>query len=345
MKLRRALVALATTAAVAPAALTMATVAYADDGSPSAAPTTSAGAAASDAPVDAASGAPTDASSAAATAGDTASATASVSASGGAPAAAGSASAVPSAAPTPTAEPTDLGFCEEQNPRYKATLRIALSGLPGKIAKGSGWHPFKMTVTNPSKDAIKDITLAAGVGPQNGDNPFTLKQVALQAYDPDARQWFNVTDDGTHSLGSLGPGDLPGRTAVDLSFRLNVTPKAPVGKALTIGLGVYPDTKNNCVATGFAAYKIDIVKPGTRTTGSNPVPQTGGEAPLPSKAPAKSGTSHVVPVSDTNAAGSLAHTGTSSALPLIAGIGGAAVVVGAGAVFAVRRRKSGGAAA
>ncbi|GGW25060.1 hypothetical protein GCM10010339_94660 [Streptomyces alanosinicus] len=252
---------------------------------------------------------------------------------------------MPSATPTPTAAPTDLGFCEEQNPNYKATLRIALSGLPGKIVRGSGWHPFKMTVTNPSKGAIKDITLAAGVGPVNGDNPFTLKQVALQAYDPDAKQWFDVTDDGTHSLGSLGPGDLPGKTAVGLSFRLNVTTKAPVGKALTIGLGVYPDTKNDCVATGFAAYKIDIVKPGTPTTGSTPVPQTGGEAPLPSKAPAKKGTSHVVPVSDTNAAGSLAHTGTSSALPLIAGIGGAAVVVGAGAVFVVRRRKSGGAAA
>ncbi|MGN5381176.1 hypothetical protein ACQ4WX_40665 [Streptomyces lasalocidi] len=229
----------------------------------------------------------------------------------------------------PSAEPTDVALCEEQNPNYKATLRIALSGLPGKIVKGSGWHPFKMTVTNPSKDAIKDITLAAGVGPLNSDNPFTLKQVALQAYDPDAKQWFDVTDDGTYALGSLGPGDLPGKTAVDLSFRLNVTAKAPVGKALTIGLGVYPDTKNNCEATGFAAYKIDIVKPGTPTTGSTPVPQTGGEAPLPSKAPAKKGTSHVVPVSDTNAAGSLAHTGTSSALPLIAGIGGAAVVVGA----------------
>ncbi|WP_369390745.1 LAETG motif-containing sortase-dependent surface protein [Streptomyces sp. CG1] len=338
MKLRRALVAVATTAAVAPAALTMATVAYADDGSASATPTASAGVSAS--------AAPADTSSSGATATATANATGSAAPSAptdGAPVA--SASAVPTG--TPTAEPTDLGFCEDQNPHYKATLRMTLSGLPGKVVKGSGWHPFKMTVSNPSKDAIKDITLAAGVGPLNGDNPFTLKQVVLQAYDPDAKQWFDVTDDGTYSFGSLGPGDLPGNSAVDLGFRLNVTAKAPVGKALTIGLGVYPDTKNNCEATGFAAYKIDIVKPGTRTTGSSPVPQTGGEAPLPSKAPAKNGTSHVVPVSDTTAAskGSLAHTGTSSALPLIAGIGGAAVVVGAGAVFVVRRRKSGGAAA
>ncbi|EST29571.1 hypothetical protein M878_20445 [Streptomyces roseochromogenus subsp. oscitans DS 12.976] len=327
--------AVATAAAVAPAALTMATVAYADDGSVSATPTASASA--SDAPVGA---------TASATANATGSATPSAAADG-TPVATASATATPVPTATPTTEPTDLGFCEDQNPNYKATLRIALSGLPGKIVKGSGWHPFKMTVTNPSKDAIKDITLAAGVGPLNGDDPFTLKQVVLQAYDPDAKQWFNVTDDGTHSLGSLGPGDLPGNTSVGLSFRLNVTAKAPVGKALTIGLGVYPDTKNNCVATGFAAYKIDIVKPGTRTTGSNPVPQTGGKSPLPSKAPAKNGTSHVVPVSDTTAAGkgSLAHTGASSALPLIAGIGGAAVVVGAGAVFVVRRRKSGGTAA
>lgn len=333
MKFRRALMAVATTAAVAPAALSVATVAYADDGSASAPPTASASPSA------------TASATASASASATASASASASASVGASAPVASPSAVPSS--TPSVEPTDLAFCEAQNPNYKATLRIALSGLPGKIVRGSGWHPFKMTVTNPSKNAIKDITLAAGVGPLESDNPFTLKQAVLQAYDPDAKQWFNVTDDGKYALGSLGPGDLPGKTSVDLSFRLDVTAKAPVGKALTIGLGVYPDTQNNCEATGSAVYKVDIVKPGTKTTGSKPVPQTGGQAPLPSKAPAKSGTSHVVPVSDTTAAGegSLAHTGASSALPLIAGIGGATVVVGAGAMLVVRRRKSGGAAA
>ncbi|MFE0512487.1 LAETG motif-containing sortase-dependent surface protein, partial [Streptomyces sp. NPDC058964] len=39
--------------------------------------------------------------------------------------------------------------------------------------------------------------------------------------------------------------------------------------------------------------------------------------------------------------GSLAETGSSSALPMIGLVGGLAVVAGAGAVFAVRRRRAG----
>lgn len=39
--------------------------------------------------------------------------------------------------------------------------------------------------------------------------------------------------------------------------------------------------------------------------------------------------------------GSLAETGSSSALPMIGLVGGVAVVAGAGAVFVVRRRKTG----
>ncbi|MEI5102115.1 LAETG motif-containing sortase-dependent surface protein [Streptomyces sp. PmtG] len=49
-------------------------------------------------------------------------------------------------------------------------------------------------------------------------------------------------------------------------------------------------------------------------------------------------------VSDIPPTGSLAETGSSSALPAIGLVGGAAVVVGAGAVFVVRRRGNSNAA-
>ncbi|WP_308295521.1 LAETG motif-containing sortase-dependent surface protein [Streptomyces sp. MUM 178J] len=47
------------------------------------------------------------------------------------------------------------------------------------------------------------------------------------------------------------------------------------------------------------------------------------------------------PVENTTSSGNLAETGSSSALPQIALAGGAAVALGAGAVFVVRRRKAG----
>jgi len=46
-------------------------------------------------------------------------------------------------------------------------------------------------------------------------------------------------------------------------------------------------------------------------------------------------------VNDVDATGSLAETGSSSALPMIGLTGGLAVALGAGAVFVVRRRKGG----
>ncbi len=326
MKLRRALAAVATTAAIAPAALMTASPVFAADAS--SAPSTS-----------------SSASQAPGTPGTSV------------PAVSATLSATPTAVPgdatgVPSDTPTQLAFCADKNPAYKASLAMSISGLPGRIARGSGWHPFTLTLANPSKATLKDVQLAAGVGPMKGEDPYSLGQARLQAYDPDAKVWFDVTQDGTTSFGSLGPADLPAGTPVKVALRLDVTAKAPLGKGLTIALGIYPDRQNDCTATSFAAYKLEIVRPGTRTSGSKPVPQTGGKAPLPAHAPSTTGKTHVVPASVTTAAatttpatGALAHTGSSSALPVIAGVGGAAVVVGAGAVYVVRRRRNGGVAA
>ncbi|MGW3242853.1 LAETG motif-containing sortase-dependent surface protein [Streptomyces sp. NPDC001070] len=60
-------------------------------------------------------------------------------------------------------------------------------------------------------------------------------------------------------------------------------------------------------------------------------PRTGGKTPV------------TKPSGDTEI-GSQAETGTSSSLPLIATVGGVAMVVGAGTIFTVRRRRSGAAA-
>jgi LPXTG-motif cell wall-anchored protein len=77
-------------------------------------------------------------------------------------------------------------------------------------------------------------------------------------------------------------------------------------------------------------YEFQIVSAGTDTGGTKP--QEGGKAPVTDKKP--TGTTPEV-------TGSLAETGSSSALPMISLVGGAAVVAGAGAIFVVRRRKAG----
>ncbi|MEU1627520.1 LAETG motif-containing sortase-dependent surface protein [Streptomyces sp. NPDC020096] len=328
MKLRRALVTVATTAAIAPAALMSAPSAFAADAA-APAPGTSGAASASTAPSQAPSAAaPT---------------TSSAQAAGTAPSTGTMPSAPASGKPSPM--PSQPGVCEIQNPGYKAAVTTRISGLSGRIVAGSGWHKFTMTVTNTSNSTVKGIGLVAGVGSVNGKSAYSLKQVDLQAYDEHAKQWFDVTNDGKHSVGFLGSGNLPGSTAWDIPLRLDVMSNAPIGTGLTIGGGVYEDMQHNCEAASTAYYKIQIVAPGTSTTGSKPVPQSGGVAPLPTSTPTKKTTNTVVPVADTTpTSGSLAHTGASSALPAIAGAGAAAVALGAGAVFVLRRRKSGSAA-
>ncbi|WP_269853678.1 LAETG motif-containing sortase-dependent surface protein [Streptomyces sp. RPT161] len=331
MKLRRALAAVATTAAIAPAALLSAPSAFAAD---AAAPVPSA-----------ATGAPSAAPA------PSASATASAAApSPNTPAAhTGTTPSLP-----PTATPSAPGVCVVQNPGYKAAVRTAISGLPGRIARGSGWHGFTLSVDNPTSASVTRINLFAGVGPAAKQaQAFATSQVELQAYHPKTKQWLDVTDGSGRSVGYFGWGMLPARTHFDVPMRIEVKKNAPIGNGLTLGAGFYLDKQYDCVAASAAAYRIQIVAPGTRTTGSVPQPQTGGEAPVPAPKTApdsaqKASANEVVPASatstDSATGGTLAHTGASSALPAIAGAGAAAVVLGGGAVFLVRRRKGGSAA-
>ncbi|MDX6354597.1 MAG: hypothetical protein QOF98_1500, partial [Streptomyces sp.] len=93
-----------------------------------------------------------------------------------------------------------------------------------------------------------------------------------------------------------------------------------------------PDGQGVC---GHVKYwNFEIGKPVTATGGggseppssSEPTPQTGGTGPADAT---------------TAPTGDLADTGSSAALPVIGLMGGAAVALGAGAVYAVRRRRAG----
>jgi LPXTG-motif cell wall-anchored protein len=338
MKIRRALAAAAATAAIAPLAMLSAPAAFADDTDSGASPSVSASESVStESPSSSAS---ESTSSETTPAGDeSSSASSSAPASSTPTSSAPSASATTSATPTDTAEPTDeptepSGDCTEQDSHYKSKLHASLSGLPGKIAVGSGWHPFTLKVKNPTKTDVKDVIFYAGVGPNdpNAANAFKASQVRLQA--KLGGTWVDIENEG-YSVGYLDLSDIAAGQTVNYQLRLNVKASAPIGSGLTIGGGVYFDEEENCVAADQAGYIIEIVKAGTDTGGTKP--QEGGQVPVPTGKPNKNNTQEVT--------GSLASTGSSSALPTIALVGGVAVVAGGGVVFAVRRRKAGAQAA
>lgn len=339
MKLRRAMAVAAATAVIAPAAILAAPVAFANDTVPaaettSAAPTESAQTetpsadVTTTAPAESTSSSPAEETEeTAGESGDPAEDASSTPSGSTTPSGTPSGSVTPSGTPSESEDPEGPAECE------KSALDISINGLPGKIARGSGWHKFKMNVYNSSKTTVRDLDYFAGASSdKDGDDLFKSKQVSLQALDPETKTWEDLSEDG-RAVGYVGKSDeIQAGYEVDIPLRINVKSTAPVGAGFTLGAGLYVGDKD-CVGVSDVAYKFQIVKSG----GSGSTPQTGGTAPVPAESPSSNTTGNV--------SGTLAETGSSSAVPMFALAGGAAVVLGAGAMFVVRRRRNGDAAA
>ncbi|MER5829793.1 LAETG motif-containing sortase-dependent surface protein [Streptomyces sp. NPDC002130] len=324
MKLRRAMAAAAATAVIAPVALLAAPAAYATDETT---PTPSASVSES-APETSPSPSATESTPAETTPTPSASVSESAPETSSSPSASASESSpAPSASEPEESESPDPepSVCEDTK------VDVSISGLPGKIAAGSGWHKFSLNVLNNSDSTLNDLDFFAGASPdKNGEELFTSKQVKLQAWDPDSKIWVDLNEGG-YAVGYVGYTDeLKPDYEVDIPLRLNVSKSAPVGAGFSLGATIYGDNDAECTGFGDVSYKFQIVSAGTDTDGTKP--QEGGKAPVTDEKP--SGTTPEV-------TGSLAETGSSSALPMISLVGGAAVVAGAGAIFVVRRRKAG----
>ncbi|MFE1292590.1 LAETG motif-containing sortase-dependent surface protein [Streptomyces sp. NPDC058751] len=327
MKLRRAMATAAATAVIAPLALlSVAPAAFAEESpSPSASVSESA---TESAPAPSAS--VTESAPAPSTSATESAPAPSTSATESAPAPSTSAT---ESAPAPSTSATESESPEpEPSDCSDSKVQVSINGLPGKIAAGSGWHKFSLDVLNNSDSTLTDLGFFAGASPDaNGEDMFKTKQVQLQAYNPDAKVWEDVEEDGK-AVGFVGYTDeLKPDYEVDIPLRINVKSSAPVGAGFSLGASIYGDADAECVGYGEVAYKFQIVKAGTDTGGTKP--QGGGKVPVSDKPADKSNTPQVD--------GSLAETGSSSALPMIGLAGGIAVVAGAGALVVVRRRKAG----
>ncbi|WP_432587895.1 LAETG motif-containing sortase-dependent surface protein [Streptomyces sp. HD1123-B1] len=342
MKIRRVLATAAATAAIAPAALLAAPAAFAEENptptpsvtettqppqspDPSQSPTTPAP---SDTPT---SPTPTDTTSPSTEPTDTAS-----------PSTDPSDTATPTDKPTsPTDEPTGPGECAEDGDYHEdPDLSTTLTGLPSKVVAGSGFHGFGFQVKNDSDRTYKRVDFGVVAATVDADDfEGTGKYLTLQYKDPDTGVWTNIsTDDSDPGAGYVGYTDVRPHETLTVDLRLSVAKSAPEGFGYAISIGVYADDKGNCVFSTGEYYEFDVLAAGSEpgeVPPAEPKPQ-GGKKPLPEKPEGNT---------EINPKGSLAETGSSSALPTIALIGGVAMAAGGGAVFVVRRRRTGGAAA
>ncbi|MET7901697.1 LAETG motif-containing sortase-dependent surface protein, partial [Streptomyces sp. NPDC005355] len=248
----------------------------------------------------------------------------------------------PSTTPGPTDEPTEPGGECTDSGDYNEDpdLSTTLVGLPSKVVAGSGFHGFKFQVKNDSDRTYQRVDFGVFAGTAHENIPDgTGKYLTLQYKDPESGAWKAIsTDENDPGAGYVGYTDVRPHETLTVDLRLSVAKSAPEGFGYAVSIGVYADDEGNCVFSTGEYYEFDVLKAGSEpghVPPSKPEPQ-GGKKPLPHK---PEGNTEISPK------GSLAETGSSSALPTIAVIGGVAMVAGGGAVFIVRRRRTGGAAA
>ncbi|WP_030671600.1 LAETG motif-containing sortase-dependent surface protein [Streptomyces cellulosae] len=240
--------------------------------------------------------------------------------------------------PSPSASASkpagDPELCVDENGDSTAELSShvtsGLSGLPETIVAGSGWTGFSFNVSNRGDDEVKDIKPLIGVAAFGWEDENDYSgQIKVQVFNKASGSWETIAgasgEGGTFDSFSLGAGQ-----SVSYKLRLSVSGKVPDSIGVTGGLAEYADDKGCWVAddpNGWL-YLFDILA-------------AGSDAGDPNDAKPQGGMKDLSDVKEVSATGTLAETGSSSALPVIGLVGGVAVVAGAGAIFVVRRRRAG----
>ncbi|WP_433403518.1 LPXTG cell wall anchor domain-containing protein [Streptomyces sp. CA-146814] len=251
----------------------------------------------------------------------------------------------PAPATTPPASSPSVtepdGSCKDTEERkFDKNLHSSFSGLPSRIVAGSGFHGFELNVENKGDKAYQRVDLGLVAGLIDVDSGLEAAgHLTVQFKDPETGGWTDIppaqSDEG---VGYIGYTDIRAKESFSIDLRLSVDKKAPKGIGYTLSIGFYADEEGNCVySEGERFYDFDVLAPGADPGEPDEAePQTGGKRPVPVK-----------PVGNTEIKpeGTLAQTGSDSGLPVIATIGGVAILAGAGVVFALGRRRKAGATA
>nr|WSX22386.1 LPXTG cell wall anchor domain-containing protein [Streptomyces tubercidicus] len=245
-----------------------------------------------------------------------------------------------SAKPTEPGEPGDEDECTVDD----AAIKVTVAHLPSKLVAGGGWQGFSVQLANTTDQTLDEVYPVIYAVP-TGDIDHPKSQLDLEYQNPDTGKWtsFDEWTDGEY----FGWFQLDAHQTAELKMRIRADKGATPGDGFALVAGDYQNQDGSCgwseeqwydftiLSAGSNPGEIPPAKPGR--PGNKPGTQGGGK-PVSTGKP-KDGMDKL-PVT-----GNLAETGASSALPTLGLAGGVAMVVGAGAIFAVRRRKTDGASA
>ncbi|WP_256333226.1 LPXTG cell wall anchor domain-containing protein, partial [Streptomyces sp. cf386] len=221
-------------------------------------------------------------------------------------------------------------------------LSAEISGLPSKIVAGSGWHNFEFVATNNSDKDLENVWIEAFTeyaDEVNDESSLYLDLAEIQVKEDgkwtSSYQDFYKDEDGkivfTGSfVASLDK--LEANSSSSLDLRVRVKSSAPAGASFAVSQAIYAGDDAACYGNG-EFYEFTVLAAGSNPGDVDPADPTGEK---PSGIDGKKPQGEVQEIT-----GNLAETGSSSQLPVIATIGGVAILAGAGVVFAMKRRKVG----
>ncbi|MFI0710503.1 LPXTG cell wall anchor domain-containing protein [Streptomyces inhibens] len=222
-------------------------------------------------------------------------------------------------------------------------LHVAVRGLPPQLTAGGAWTPFSMTLTNTTGKPLGEVQPFLLVSSaEDVDRPYW--ELETEYRDAKTGRWKTFHDaapDDLFGFFAVGP-----RSTITLQLRTRVVKDAKPGAGYALAAGDYRNRDGSCGSAKEAWYDFTILPASAKptqppTTKPGEPGKPGGTGEPSQSAASGGGTGGSDSTGGLNPQGGahLAATGSSSALPAIALAGGAAMVVGAGAVISVRRRK------
>ncbi|MFB7613183.1 LAETG motif-containing sortase-dependent surface protein [Kitasatospora sp. NPDC056181] len=264
-------------------------------------------------------------------------------------------SASPSAGPsTPTsgATPSDLktafpSECKNWPVADKRPIDTSLPGLPSKLEAGSGWHEFTYRASNTTSQTLIQVDLDLHMGTDGlAVKDVSELLVTVEWYDSAAKQWKNAYRYDEWGFFATARTIKAGEY-VEAKMRIKADAKAPTANGFFLTSGYSLSENGDCDFGHVNLFKFTVNAAGTpagKPEDAKPTPVTPADA---AALPGVTKAGKDVPRNERTqlpVAGRLAETGSSSATPVIAGVGAATLLAGTAAVVLLRRRKGGAAA-
>ncbi|MFJ5952414.1 LAETG motif-containing sortase-dependent surface protein [Streptomyces noursei] len=226
-------------------------------------------------------------------------------------------------------------------------LQMAIQGLQSEFVAGADWSQSSITVTNASDKPMDKVRPQPYISSAEiVDAPY--EELEAEFRNPVTGKWLSFEDATFDGVFTGFP--VAAHSTVTLPLRIRAVDSAKPGAGYAIIEGMFSNKDGSCGLSNHRQYDFKILpprakpdqpgkpgKPGKPTESAKP----GGGSSGGGTTPQAEQVSRVGAERDA-ATGQLAETGSSSALPTIALVGGVAMAVGAGAIVTVRRRRAAG---